>query len=89
MTTYPLSEAATVHVGADDQDHVHGRGTLEECVGLVGDLSPADRRLVRISMDSLPLEFGPREVNELVCFLAGEEAGLSNRDIAQIPEPDL
>ena len=88
MTTYPLSEAATVHVNANDQDRVRGRGTLAECVGLVGNLSPADRRLVRISMDSLPLKFGPREVNELVGLLAGEEAGLSNRDIAQIPEPD-
>lgn len=31
MTTYPLSEAATVHVGGDDDAHVAGRDTLEEC----------------------------------------------------------
>ena len=87
MTTYLLSEPATVHVGVADHHRVHGHGTLGKCVGLVGDLPPADQRLVRISMDSLPLEFGPREVNELVNFLAGEGSGLSNSDIDEIPEP--
>lgn len=88
MTTYPLSEAATVHVAGDHDTRVAGRGTLEECVGLVENLSPEDRQWVRISMDDLPLEYGSRQVEELVDFLGSEKAGLSNRDIATIPDPD-
>lgn len=88
MTTYPLSEAATVHVGGDDDARVAGRGTLEECVGLIERLSLEDRQQVRISMDDLTLEYGPREVGELADFLGSEGAGLSNNDIAGIPDPD-
>jgi hypothetical protein len=88
MTTYPLSEAATVHVAGDHDARVAGRGTLEECVGLVERLSPEDRQRVRISMDDLTLEYGAREVGELVEFLGSEDAGLSNRDIGKIPDPE-
>ena len=85
MTTYPLSEAATVHVGDADAGDLRGGGTLEECVALIEGLSPDDR-LARVSMDDLDLEYGPGEIADLVDFLRQEKPGLSDRDIAKLPK---
>lgn len=88
MTTYPLSEAATVHVGDADKGDLRGHGTLEECVALIKGLSPDDRRLARVSMDNLDLEYGPGEISELIDFLRQEKPGLSNQEIAALPNID-
>ena len=39
-------------------------------------------------MDNLDLQFEPADVAELLDFLANESAGLSNRDIAAITDPN-
>lgn len=91
MTTYPLSEAATVYAveaGDDEKLDVVGQGTLEECVDIFADL-PADRqKSLSIHMDTLDLKFGPREVSELQAFLREETACLSNSDITEIKTSD-
>lgn len=87
MTTYPLSEAATVY-GAkalnDAKSQVIGRGTLEECVDIAAGLSPDLQDTVFIEMDNLELKFGTQEIGELRHFLQEESPGLSNREIIQI-----
>lgn len=91
MTTYPLSEPATIYA---DDDHdakgtdVLGRGTLAECADLIAEF-PADKRnAVRIEMDDLDLQFDTAEVDELLQFLRDESSGLSNKDISTISDPD-
>ncbi|RYD26676.1 MAG: hypothetical protein EOP89_06505 [Lysobacteraceae bacterium] len=87
MTTYPLSELATLYaVEAPDDatSDVLGRGTLEECADIVADLSPDRRKTVSIRMDDLDLTFGPQEIGELLEFLRSEDEGLSNTQITDI-----
>ena len=87
MTTYPLSEPATVFV-VEDPDTVPsktaGQGTLEDCVDIVADLPAEQRRTAVIKMDDLDLGFQPDEIAELLQFLKEESAGLSNNDITEI-----
>ncbi len=83
MTTYPLSEAATIYGGGIGSD-ILGKGTLAECADIVRGLSDDDRSSAAIKMDDLPLTFGPAEVNELMQFFRDEDEGLSNKDIADI-----
>ncbi|MET0373708.1 MAG: hypothetical protein ABW128_05560 [Rhizorhabdus sp.] len=87
MTTYPLSEPATIYpvdTSGDVTADILGRGTLEDCADIVAGL-PADRqKAITIRMDDLGLQFGPNEVGELLRFLREETAGLSNADIADI-----
>jgi len=87
MTTYPLSEPATIY-GGDVSDgakpEVIGRGTLEACAEIVAGLSSDEQKSVSIRMDDLDLAFGPDEVGELLGFLRGESDGLSNTEIAEI-----
>lgn len=90
MTTYPLSEPATVYVAEEgaEQDRVAGRGTLTHCVEIIEGFPAEKRAAARIEMDDLDLRFGPREVEDLLRFLRDEDAGLSNQDIAAIEDPD-
>ena len=90
MTTYPLSEPATIYTaednGAGQGDPVR-QGTLAECAEIITGFSPGQRSSARIEMDELDLRFGPREIDELLRFLRDESAGLSNHDIAAIVDP--
>lgn len=91
MTTYPLSEPATIYaVGGkgDASSDAVGQGTLEECAYIVADLAPDKKRAVSIKMDDLDLRFGPEQVSELLRFLREESPGLSNTEIAEIKIPD-
>jgi hypothetical protein len=87
MTTYPLSEPATIYsvdVSGDVTSDVLGRGTLEDCTEIVAGLSADKQNAVSIQMDGLGLKFGPEEIGELLRFLHEEGAGLSNNEIAEI-----
>lgn len=91
MTTYPLSEPATIHVGKGDgsgKEDVAGRGTLAECVEVVEALPAEKRASARIEMDALDLRFGTQEIDELLRFLRDEDPGLSNKEISAILDPD-
>lgn len=83
MTTYPLSEPATIYADEGGAD-VLGTGTLAECADIVRGLSEQDRSSAAIKMDDLALTYGPAEVSELMQFLQNEDEGLSNKDIADI-----
>ena len=92
MTTYPLSEPATIYAvepSGDAMSEAVGRGTLEECVDIVADLSADRRKSVIIQMDDIDLKFGPGEVSELLRFLREETPGLSNTEIAEVKSADL
>lgn len=86
MTTYPLSEPATIHLsdGAAGGESVNGQGTLAECADVVAAMSADMRKRVSIHMDDLGLRFDADEVAELIRFLDDESAGLSNNDIAEV-----
>jgi hypothetical protein len=84
MTTYPLSEPATIHTGGASD--VLGKGTLADCADQIESLSPEARKSARIVMDDIDLEFGPEEINALLKFLREEGAGLSDQEISAIPE---
>jgi hypothetical protein len=87
MTTYPLSEPATIfplEAGADAVSQAIGRGTLEECAGIVGDLPVDERQSITIQMDDMDLRFGPEEIEGLLRFLHNEEPGLTDKEIANI-----
>lgn len=91
MTTYPLSEPATIYAAEPSEDgalEVLAQGTLEECADIVASLSSDRQRSVSIQMDELELKFGPQEIGELLRFLRDESAGLSNNEIADIKSPD-
>lgn len=91
MTTYPLSETATVYgvkTLNDATSEVLGRGTLEECLDIVLGLSSDRRESVSIEMDDIELKFGPQEIGEILQFLREESAGLSNNEIGQIKSTD-
>ncbi len=87
MTTYPLSEPASivpVAASNDDGPTEFGRGTLEECVAIVAAQSADRQRAMSIRMDNLDLEFGPDEIGELLQYLGAEKPGLSDTQIADI-----
>jgi hypothetical protein len=87
MTTYPLSEPATIlhrDAGEDAASQAIGRGTLEECAGIVGDLPVDERQSITIQMDDMDLRFGPEDVEGLLRFLHNEEPGLTDKEIANI-----
>jgi len=87
MTTYPLSEPASIVAAAASNDADPAdieRGTLEECVAIVATLSPDRQRAIAIRMDNLDLEFGPDEISELLQYLGAEKPGLSDTQIAGI-----
>ncbi|WP_277984160.1 hypothetical protein [Sphingomonas faeni] len=87
MTTYPLNEPATIYsvnASRDVTSDSLGQGTLENCVEIIADLSPDRQNTISIQMDGLALQFGPKEVGELLHFLHEEGAGLSNNEIKDI-----
>ncbi len=87
MTTYPLSEPASIVAVAtsDNADPADiGRGTLEECVAIVAAQSADRQRAMSIRMDNLDLEFGPDEIGELLQYLGAEKPGLSDTQIMEI-----
>jgi hypothetical protein len=87
MTTYPLSEPATIYsvdASGDVTSDVLGRGTLEDCAEVVAGLSADQQNAISIQMDGLDLQFNPKEVGELLRFLHEEGAGLSNNEITEI-----
>ncbi len=92
MTTYALSEGATIRRTATGSDagteEVVARGSLADCADILQDWSAEDRASVLIDIDDMDLRYGPAEIEELLVFLRGESAGLSNRDIAEIKDPD-
>ncbi|MEG8040350.1 hypothetical protein QP166_13690 [Sphingomonas sp. LR60] len=83
MTTYPLSEPATIYADVGGAD-VLGKGTLAECADIVSNLSDEDRSSAAIKMDDFALMYGPADISELVQFLQDEDEGLSNKEIADI-----
>ena len=84
MTTYPLSEPATIYA-AEGNDLV-GQGSLADCAEIIEALPSQQQASVRIEMDDLELRFGPQEVGDLLRFLRDESAGLSNQEIAAITD---
>ena len=81
MTTYPLSEPATIYRadGSDDATDVVAQGTLSECADILKAWTDAERETVRVDMDDLSLCYGPQEMAELLKFLRAEH------DEAQLP----
>ncbi|WP_423326564.1 hypothetical protein [Sphingomonas sp. 4RDLI-65] len=92
MTTYPLSEPATIYA-AEPSDgatsEAVGQGTLEECVDIVAAFSADRQKSVFIQMDDIDLKFGPREISDLLRFLRAETTGLSNTEIAEVKSANL
>ncbi|WP_260598593.1 hypothetical protein [Sphingomonas endolithica] len=90
MTTYPLSEPATLSRTAKggSETEIVARGSLSDCADIVADWSTEERALVRIDVDDMALRYGPEEVEELLAFLREESAGLSNQEISEIADPD-
>lgn len=89
MTTYPLSEAATIYASDDGEDAAPRRlcgGSLAECATFAQGLSANERSSALIKMDDLDLSYGFGEVAELLKFLRDEREGLSSKDIADIAE---
>ncbi|MEG3160659.1 hypothetical protein U1763_09095 [Sphingomonas sp. LB2R24] len=92
MTTYPLSEPATIHDAEPSDDTTSkavGQGTLEECIAIVADYSTDRQRSVFIQMDDIDLRFDPKEIIELLQFLRDETPGLSNIEIAEVRDSRL
>ncbi len=87
MTTYPLSEPATIYsvdASGEVTSDALGQGTLEECIQIIAGLSADRQKAISIQMDGLPLQFGSKEVGQLLHFLHEEGAGLSNNEITEI-----
>ncbi|MEN2786663.1 hypothetical protein ACFOKI_01815 [Sphingomonas qilianensis] len=74
MTTYPLSEPATIYRSdAHQSDAVVSRGSLSDCADLLQDWSTEDRAAVRIEIDDMELRYGPEQIEELLKFLREED----------------
>lgn len=86
MTTYPLSEQATIYT--DASGNAAARGTLAECADILEGSSAQERRSARIVMDNMELKFRADEIDDLLMYLREESAGLSNREISAIKDPD-
>lgn len=87
MTTYPLSEPAMIlpfDAGKNAASQAIGRGTLEECACIVGDLPMDERQSVAIQMDDIDLRFDQKDVEGLLRFLHNEGSGLTDKEIANI-----
>lgn len=83
MTTYPLSEPATLYSDAMKKD-VAGQGTLADCAEIIKGLSAETRSSACIVMNDMELELGAAEIDDLLKHLREESAGLSNQEISEI-----
>jgi hypothetical protein len=78
MTTYPLSEPATIYRTAepnqaDEQSgDVVAQGSLADCAEILEGWSPADRATARVEVNDMDLRYGPGEIEELLTFLREE-----------------
>jgi hypothetical protein len=94
MTTYPLSEPATIRRtgksgnAASQADEVVARGPLGECAEILDAWPTKERAAVQIDIDDMDLRYGPQEIQELLTFLREESAGLSNQEISAIADPE-
>jgi hypothetical protein len=94
MTTYPLSEPATIRRttgggdGASRTDDVVARGSLADCADMLAAWPVEERSSIQVDVDDMDLRYGPEEIEELLGFLREESAGLSNQDISGIVDPD-
>ena len=94
MTTYPLSEPATILRAAEGDktskgaDEVIGQGSLADCAEICENLSAAERSSLRIDMNDMDLSYGPEEIEQMLLYLRNEEAGLSNKEISEIDDLD-
>jgi hypothetical protein len=77
MTTYPLSEPATIYreseggeAGSNDKV---ARGSLSDCAEILEGWSTEDRARVRVEMDDMSLRYGTQEIEELLAFLREED----------------
>lgn len=86
MTTYPLSEPATMYDDAREDAAV--RGTLAECAEILQRSTAQERKSTRIEMDDVDLKFGPDEIDDLLLYLREESAGLSNLEISAIKDAE-
>ena len=77
MTTYPLSEPATIYRKADQAEGAArdavARGSLSDCAEILEDWSRTDRASVEIEIDDMVLRYGPDEIEELLTFLREED----------------
>jgi hypothetical protein len=82
VTTYPLSEPATIYRTADQTEgsarDVVARGSLSDCAEILEGWSRADRASVEIEIDDMSLRYGPDEVEELLTFLRKEHKSSPN-----------
>lgn len=91
MTTYPLSEPATMYrsapndIGDDMVDDVVARAALSDCVDVLKEWSPQDRATVYIQIDNLDLRYGPEEIEELLAFLRQEAESVRPNETANRP----
>lgn len=92
MTTYPLSEPATIRRTQSDEKHsndeVVGQGSLADCAEMLEKLSADERSPLRVDVDDMELSYGSEEVEQLLQHLRDESAGLSDKEIAEIGDPD-
>lgn len=81
MTTYPLSEPATIYRNAGQNEtngatrEVVARGSLSDCAEILDDWPETDRGTIEIEIDDMSLRYGPEEIEELLTFLREEDDG--------------
>ena len=79
MTTYPLSEPATIYRTSDRTEadggvsEVVARGSLSDCAEILEGWSETDRADVEIEIQDMSLRYGPSEIEELLTFLRDED----------------
>ena len=94
MTTYPLSEPATIRRTAKSgkasnrTDDVVAQGSLADCADVLEALSAEERSALRVEIDDMALRYGPEEIEELLIYLREESVGLSNGDISELKDQD-
>jgi hypothetical protein len=78
MTTYPLSEPATIYRTAEPNQtdeqcgEVVAQGSLADCAEILEGWSPTDRATARVEVNDMDLRYGPGEIEELLTFLREE-----------------
>jgi len=82
MTTYPLSEPATIYRKANQAEDaardIVARGSLSDCAEFLDSWSETDRVFIDIEIDDMALRYGPKEIEDLLAFLREEASDTSN-----------